>query len=91
MAEGRKNQLREMFFRIENPVIKLKRVAMGPVKLGELRPGESRPLTRDEVESLKEAAGLSVPAKAKAPERRGSGWARPRPRTTQRREKEGSR
>jgi 23S rRNA pseudouridine2605 synthase len=91
MTEGRKNQLREMFFRIEHPVIKLKRVAMGPVKLGELKPGHSRPLTREEVDSLKEAAGLSGPVEPKAPARRKNGWARPRPRTTQRREKEGSR
>ena len=39
MTEGRKNQLREMFFRIEHPVIKLKRVAMGPVRLGKMRIG----------------------------------------------------
>jgi pseudouridine synthase len=56
MMEGRKNQLREMFFRIEHPVIKLKRVAMGPVRLGKMRPGEVRPLTREELEELREAS-----------------------------------
>jgi 23S rRNA pseudouridine2605 synthase len=64
MTEGRKNQLREMFFRIEHPVIKLKRVAMGPIRLGRLRPGEVRPLTPEEVEELLVHAGL----KAGAPE-----------------------
>jgi len=58
MTEGRKNQLREMFFRVEHPVIKLKRVAMGPVRLGKMRPGEVRPLTPEEEEALKRQAGL---------------------------------
>lgn len=58
MTEGRKNQLREMFFRVEHPVIKLKRVAMGPVRLGKMRPGEVRPLTAEEEEALKRQAGL---------------------------------
>ncbi len=66
MMEGRKNQLREMFFRIEHPVIKLKRVAMGPVGLGALRPGEVRPLTAEEVGDLRRQAGLAAgPAKKK--------------------------
>jgi pseudouridine synthase len=58
MTEGRKNQLREMFFRVEHPVIKLKRVAMGPVRLGKMRPGEVRPLTSEEEEAIKRQAGL---------------------------------
>ena len=58
MTEGRKNQIREMFFRIEHPVIKLKRVAMGPVRLGKMRPGEVRPLTPEEENALKVHAGL---------------------------------
>ena len=56
MTEGRKNQLREMFFRIEHPVIKLKRVAMGPVLLGDLKPGRLRELTRQEQEALAAAS-----------------------------------
>lgn len=56
MTEGRKNQLREMFFRIEHPVIKLKRVAMGPIILGNLKPGFVRELTREEQEALCEAS-----------------------------------
>ena len=76
MMEGRKNQLREMFFRINHPVIKLKRVAMGPVKIGALKPGEFRPLTAEEVDLLKRTAGL-VPGKAPKAER--PRMARPRP------------
>jgi pseudouridine synthase len=58
MSEGRKNQLREMFFRIDHPVIKLKRVAMGPLLLGALKPGQWRELERKEIEALCYAAGL---------------------------------
>ncbi len=58
MSEGRKNQLREMFFRIEHPVIKLKRVAMGPLLIGALKPGHWRELERKEAEALRAAAGL---------------------------------
>jgi 23S rRNA pseudouridine2605 synthase len=61
MTEGRKNQLREMFFRIEHPVIKLKRTAMGPVSLGKLKPGQLRPLTEEEISALRSHAGLGGP------------------------------
>ncbi len=62
MSEGRKNQLREMFFRIEHPVIKLKRVAMGPLLVGALKPGQWRELERQEAEALRAAAGLGAGA-----------------------------
>jgi len=58
MMEGRKNQLREMFFRIEHPVIKLKRVAIGSIKIGKMKSGEIRPLLVDEVKALCQEAGL---------------------------------
>ena len=53
------SRLREMFFRIEHPVIKLKRVAMGPLALGGLKPGQVRELAREEIEALRAATGLS--------------------------------
>jgi 23S rRNA pseudouridine2605 synthase len=73
MMEGRKNQLREMFFRIDHPVIKLKRVAMGPLKLGALKPGQTRPLTREEVQLLMEAAGLGPGGAPGKPAPKGTG------------------
>lgn len=69
MSEGRKNQLREMFFRIEHPVIKLKRVAMGPVGLGQLKPGQVRPLSGEEVADLQRATGLLPGGIAPPPDR----------------------
>lgn len=70
MMEGRKNQLREMFFRIDHPVIKLKRVAMGPVRLGSLKPGEVRPLTPEETRALEEAAASPKPLPAPPPRKK---------------------
>lgn len=67
MMEGRKNQLREMFFRIDHPVIKLKRTAMGPVRLGSLKPGQLRPLSPEEAKALWEAAASPRPLPAPPP------------------------
>lgn len=53
MKEGRKNQIREMFFRIKHPVIKLKRTAFGPIKMGKMKAGDLRELKKEEVEKLK--------------------------------------
>ncbi len=67
MVEGRKNQIREMFFRIKHPVMKLKRTAFGPLKIGTMKPGEVRPLTPEEVRDLRAHAD-EIP---KAPPTRG--------------------
>jgi len=56
--EGRKHQLRRMCEAVGLPVRRLIRVRMGPLMLGELKPGESRPLTRKEKSLLTKSAGL---------------------------------
>jgi 23S rRNA pseudouridine2605 synthase len=43
---------------IGHQVLSLKRIAVGPVKLGDLRPGATRPLTRQESADLFQAVGL---------------------------------
>jgi 23S rRNA pseudouridine2605 synthase len=40
------------------PVFRIKRIGYGPLKLGDLPPGEFRHLSQDEVKALYEAAGL---------------------------------
>jgi len=55
--EGKKRQVRRMLEKVGHPVLKLKRVAVNGLKLGDLKPGGHRPLTREEVERLLEAAG----------------------------------
>jgi len=59
LHEGRRRQIRRMFKAIDLKVIKLHRVAIGPVKLGLLRPGDFRRLTKREEEALREAIARS--------------------------------
>ncbi len=51
--EGRKHQLRQMVNAIGATVVELKRVAMGPIALGNLAEGEWRELTKEEIKQLK--------------------------------------
>ncbi len=54
--EGRKRQVRRMFEAVGQPVSALQRVRIGPLALGDLRPGAYRRLTLAEVEQLRQAA-----------------------------------
>lgn len=58
IREGRKREIRRMCEAIGHPVEKLTRVRMGPLQLGRLIPGESRPLTEQEIRTLRRAVGL---------------------------------
>lgn len=51
--EGKNRQVRKMFKAIGNPVQELERIAIGDIRLGHLKPGHYRKLTREEVEYLK--------------------------------------
>lgn len=55
LIEGRKNQIREMFRRVGHPVLKLRRVRIGSLALGRLRPGDYRILTQKEVRHLRDS------------------------------------
>ena len=52
LHEGRKNQIRKMFYAIGHGVIKLKRIRVGAVALGTLQPGQLRGLTKTEIQKL---------------------------------------
>jgi 23S rRNA pseudouridine2605 synthase len=54
--EGRNRQVRNMCSAVGLPVRDLRRVRMGPIGLGRLKPGQWRDLTADEVRRLKSAA-----------------------------------
>ena len=56
IKEGRKRQVRRMLEAVGHRVTELERVRFGPLSLGELRVGRSRPLREDEVERLWRAA-----------------------------------
>lgn len=54
IREGRKHQVKRMLEAVGHPVIKLLRIKMGPLTLGNLHPGEYRFLTDREANALRE-------------------------------------
>jgi 23S rRNA pseudouridine2605 synthase len=53
LIEGRTNQIRNMFRHFGLLVEKLKRIRIGPLDLGNLEPGEFRPLSPREIEEFR--------------------------------------
>ena len=53
LREGQNRQVRRMFAKVGREVVYLCRTAVGPVRLGSMKPGDLRPLTPDEVRDLK--------------------------------------
>ncbi|HEU4389971.1 MAG TPA: pseudouridine synthase, partial [Blastocatellia bacterium] len=85
IREGRKHQVKRMLESVGHPVIKLIRIKMGPLSLGNLAPGEFRFLSDREANQLRELVDERVAAveqgvepqfHTKRPVRR-TGWARP--------------
>lgn len=58
LSEGRRREIRRMCLQVGLPVEKLRRIALGPLKLGKLPPGEYRDLTEREIYDLRRAVGL---------------------------------
>ncbi|MCI2240712.1 rRNA pseudouridine synthase [Paenibacillus sp. TRM 82003] len=58
LHEGRKHVVRRLLDAEGYPVLKLVRTQMGPLVLGDLKPGKNRRLTRGEVQQLMAAVGL---------------------------------
>lgn len=59
--EGKYHQVRRMFAARGKRVVYLKRIAMGPLRLGDLPRGAARPLTAEEVAALYASARLPNP------------------------------
>jgi 23S rRNA pseudouridine2605 synthase len=57
LFEGRNRQIRKMCESLELTIITLRRISMGSVKLGDLRPGRWRHLTKTEVAALSAQEG----------------------------------
>ena len=53
VTEGRNRLVKRMFAAVGHPVLKLKRVGFGPLRLGDLPVGQFRYLTPEEIEKLK--------------------------------------
>lgn len=57
IREGRNRQIRKMCEAVGLEVARLRRTAIGPLKLGMLKPGEYRELTAEELKALRNAVG----------------------------------
>ncbi len=83
ITEGRNRIVRRMCERVRFPVIKLKRVGIGPLRLGNLPPGSWRPFTAEEMQFVSDlkagrpVSGLPAGRPEKPP--RGEGFARAKP------------
>jgi 23S rRNA pseudouridine2605 synthase len=56
LREGRRRQVKRMCLEVGHPVAKLRRVAFGPLRLGDLPEGDARQLSPAEVQQLRDAA-----------------------------------
>ncbi len=56
-TEGRKHEVKRYCEALGHPIVRLRRVAFGPIGLGDLPPGRWRPLAPAEVRALRAAAG----------------------------------
>lgn len=57
LSEGKNREVRRICERADVFVKKLKRVSLGPLRIGEMRTGEYRSLTKEELDALKKAVG----------------------------------
>jgi 23S rRNA pseudouridine2605 synthase len=84
IREGRKHQVKRMLESVGHPVIKLLRIRMGPLSLGDLPSGEFRFLTDREANQLRESIDERINAVERGEEPAGhqkrlvrrTGWAR---------------
>lgn len=60
MREGRKRQIRRVAAKLGHPVRRLIRVRIGPLQLRDLKPGEWRHLTDQEIRSMRRATARST-------------------------------
>lgn len=58
LHEGRNRIVRRLFDAVGHPVLTLARTQIGPVRMGQLKPGETRELTRDELGQLLDAVEM---------------------------------
>jgi 23S rRNA pseudouridine2605 synthase len=65
LSEGKNREIRRMLARLGHKVMRLKRIAIGPVLLDRLKPGQSRRLSAPEVAALRRAAQRREAAKVR--------------------------
>ena len=57
IREGKNRQIRRMFEAVGHTVLRLKRITLGPLILGDLLPGNYRRLSEEEIDELYESTG----------------------------------
>ena len=67
LNEGKNREIRRMLARLGHKVMRLKRIALGPLDLGRLATGKSRPLTSLEMKLLRRASEPQQKRKTPAP------------------------
>ncbi|NBO92731.1 MAG: rRNA pseudouridine synthase [Planctomycetia bacterium] len=65
LTEGKNREIRRMLAKLDHKVMRLKRIALGPIKLDRLRKGKCRKLKPEEVELLRKT--LNRPPRADHP------------------------
>jgi 23S rRNA pseudouridine2605 synthase len=66
LKEGRNREIRRLLARQGHKALRLKRIALGPLRLGELPSGDWRPITSGELRDLRQAAsGRAAPFRRK--------------------------
>lgn len=73
LDEGRNREIRRVLASLGHKVQKLTRVAVGPVKLGEMPPGAYRPLTPQEVRALRESGASAEESRPRVKKKRRGG------------------
>ena len=58
LYEGRNRQIRKMCEKVGLTVLKLKRIAIGSISLGNLKPGTWRKLSKEQIDYLKVSCGM---------------------------------
>ena len=66
--EGRQRQVRKMFEAVGHPVVRLRRVRIGPLEDPDMPVGHWRELTPQEVSRLRKASGLTTDSRPGSPE-----------------------
>ncbi len=75
LTEGRNREIRRMAAKIGHKVLELKRVALGPLTLGDVPPGAFRELTKGELRALR-GLGKGSPGNTGRPQERTAGGSR---------------
>lgn len=67
LQEGKNREVRRVFAKLGHKVLRLRRISLGPLKLGELPVGAHRLLTHEELDKLREAAGAPTKRRPSRP------------------------